>query len=153
MLSVEIKITGTEQVIAKLRRLDTGLTDFRGAMGDIGNEVSKYYAGQVFASQGGAIGVRWPTLAVSTMLYKRKRYPQYATVPLMRTGAMQGSFTSIPTSNSVTIGNTAPYFQYHQSSAPRSKIPYRPMMAINNDVKTIVKKILEADVARKIQAA
>jgi phage gpG-like protein len=153
MLQITVKITGTREVIDKLRRLDVGLFNFSEAMSDIGDEVKSYFSGQVFASQGGVIGVVWPTLAVSTMLYKRKHYPQYATTPLIRTGAMQGSFTSAPTSNSVTISNSAPYFKYHQSSAPRTKIPYRPMMAINDDVTNTVRRILQVDIASKIESA
>lgn len=66
---------------------------------------------------------------------------------------MQHSFTAVSTTTSVTIGNSKDYFKYHQSSAPRHKIPYRPMMAINDDVKTIVQNIIQADIRQKIASA
>ena len=153
MLQITVKISGTQEVIDKLRRLDDGLMNFSESMAQIGDELKSYFSGQVFASQGGVLGVRWPTLAAGTILYKRKHYPAYATTPLIRTGGMQESFTADSTGRSVTISNTAPYFKYHQSNAPRTKIPYRPMMGINDDVQTIVHKILQAEVQRKIEAA
>jgi phage gpG-like protein len=152
MLQISVRVTGTEEVITKLRRLGAGLHDFSEAMALTGTELTGFFSGQVFASQGGALGVRWPTLAASTVMEKLKHYPAYATTPLIRTGEMQHSFRSTPTPTSVTITNDAPYFKYHQSSAPRHKIPYRPMMGINGEVQTIVKKIIQADIARKIAA-
>jgi len=153
MLTIQVKITGNEQLIAKLRRLNLGLLDFTEPLKAIGEELKSYYSNQVFASQGGVLGVRWPTLAASTMLYKAKHYAQYATVPLIRTGTMKDNFKSTVTPRTLAITNPTPYFVYHQSSAARTKIPYRPMMGINQDAKEIVERILRADIQALIEGA
>jgi phage gpG-like protein len=153
MLQISVRISGTQEVISKLRRVDAGLMNFTDAMKQIGDEGKNYFSGQVFASQGGVLGVRWPTLAASTILYKRKHYPQYATTPLLRTTTMQHSFYAVTTATSVTIGNSADYFKYHQSSEARHKIPYRPMLGITNDISDMVHSIIQSDISRKIEAA
>lgn len=153
MLAITIKVTGTQEVIDKLKRLESGLKDFTAPLEAIGEELKAFFSGQVFASQGGVLGVRWPTLAVATMVYKRKHYPSYATTPLIRTGAMQHSFEKQSSRNMLRVYNTAPYFVYHQSSAARHKIPYRPMIGVSPDVENIIKKIMEADIKAKIEAA
>jgi phage gpG-like protein len=153
MLLIEVHLIGYQRTIKKLQMVGSGLHNFYGAMTEIGGELSNYYSGQVFDSQGAVLGVPWPTLAASTVLYKRKYYPRYATTPLIRTGVMRDSFRSRASARKVVIDNPTPYFKYHQSTAPRSKIPYRPMMGINQDVRNIVKKIIEADIRRKIEAA
>ena len=153
MLSVTIKVNGSEEVINKLRRLGTGLKDFGEAFGMLGSELANYYSEVSFSDQGGNLGVRWPTLAASTVKYKLKYYPQYATKPLVRTGTMQGSFRSEASAQRLRIFNTAPYYIYHQSTEARTKIPWRPMMLVNDDAMNIIKKILIADIERKIEAA
>jgi phage gpG-like protein len=153
MLNVDIHITGTADVIAKFKRLNLSLTDFKPIMEKVGSEVSKYYRGQVFASQGGVFGVKWPTTLAATTKYKLKHYPQYATTPLIRTGDMQNSFRFDADNNSVTISNPTPYFKYHQSSAARkSNLPRRQMMGINNPVKSIVRQIIDADIKAKLRS-
>ena len=64
---------------------------------------------------------------------------------------MQHSFeATYPDLNSVAIGNTAPYFKYHQSKLARRKLPRRPMMSTGGDVKSIIGLIIEADIKDKI---
>lgn len=150
MLSVSIKISGDKDTLKKINRFRSSLLDFTDAMESIGRESAKYFAGQVFASQGGILGKLWPTNLAKTIAYKAKHYPQYATATLIRTGEMKNSFTHEASANKVDITNTAPYFIYHQSTAPRTKMPYRPIMAINSDIESIVKKVLDADIKRKI---
>lgn len=179
MLRATVKIQGDQETIDRLRRLDNGLLNFSSAMTQIGSEAKKYFSGQVFASQGGVLGVKWPTLAAKTVLYKLKRYPQYASTPLIRTGTMKRSFYAKSTATSVTIGNTAPYFPYHQlgtgigggrsgttfklgslaraysigSQGRGRHLPARRMLAINDDLMDIVKRVLQADIARKVKGA
>lgn len=155
MLAVTVRITGTQDVINKLKRLDSGLLNFEQPFKMIGEELVHYYSygGQVFGSQGGVLGVKWPTLAAKTIMYKQKHYPVYATTPLVRTKTMSEAFKAKATAKSLTISNDTPYFKYHQSSEARHKIPYRPMMGINDDVGNIIKKILTADIKSKIEAA
>jgi len=152
MLSVSIEIKGDKETIAALGKLGSSLLNFQMAMRSIGKELVSYYGNNVMNSQGGAIGQRWPALKQSTKEAKAKRY--YTSTPLVNTGTMKQSFDSMaPDLNSVTIGNKAPYFVYHQSSAPRSKLPRRVMMSTGGNVKGIIGQIIDADIKAKIQKA
>lgn len=151
MIEVTVKITGDKELIKRLQNLNRSLIDFRPSMQQIGKELSQYFGGQVFSSQGGVLGVVWPTLAASTRKYKMKYYPEYAATPLIATGTMKGSFESNAGSRDVVIKNTAPYFKYHNSTEPRKKIPYRPMMLVNDDVKRIVRTVIQNDVKEKVR--
>lgn len=153
MLTVSITIKGDKETIEKLGKLGSKLLNFQLAMRAIGQELPAYFQGQVFASQGGAIDQRWAPLSTSTRNWKAKHYPGAQT--LVRTGAMQHSFAAeYPDINSVVIGNSAPYFKYHQSNAARkSKLPRRVMISSGGQVKTIIGKIIDADIKMKIAEA
>ena len=45
---------------------------------------------------------------------------------------------------SVTITNDAPWFKYHQSSAPRTKIPRRVMIGVYTGMQDDVTNIIAA---------
>ena len=151
MLSMSITISGTKKTQEKLKRLGSSLYDFKGAMGEIGAEGAKYYSNQAFASQGGVFGGRWASLSPRYAAIKAVLYPGR---PMMvRTGKMQDSFTYAASSKEVLIGNSAPQFKYHQSTAPRSKMPRRAMMGVNDPVRKMVRTIIEADVRKKMRAA
>lgn len=150
---VSIEIRGSAEVRRKLKRLGPSLTNFRSAMGDIGQDVTEYYQNTAFASQGGVFGKVWARLRPSTINYKSKNYPQYVNAPLLATGAMRDGFTYTPGQTSVLITNTAPYYKYHQSTAQRSKLPRRQMAGINQPVKEIVRERLREDIKKKIRSA
>lgn len=151
-MTISITITGKSETIQKLGKLGTMLLNFQGAMRSIGSELTSYFGNQAFVSQGGAIDERWPALAQSTKVQKSKKYPGAG--PLVRTGEMKGSFDfELPDVNSVLIGNTAAHFPYHQSKAPRRHLPRRAMIGTGGQVRTIVGKIIDADVRSKLQKA
>jgi hypothetical protein len=147
---IGIKIEGDEKFMKKLATLGTVLLDFKEGLDDAGKNLTAYFAGQVFASQGGVFGTPWQSLAASTQAYKQKHYAQYSAVPLMATGNMQGSFVHAATPLHLQVNNTAPYFVYHQSTAARSKIPRRAMFAINDDVKSIIRQAIEKAMIAKL---
>lgn len=152
MVSVSIQITGTDVQIAKLGKLGASFLNFDMAMKSIGDELTSYFANQVYVSQGGAIDERWPALARSTKVQKAKKYPGAG--PLIRTGEMKNSYDfETPDVNSVVIGNTAAHFPYHQSKAPRRHLPRRATIGTGGQVKTIVGKIIDADIRTKLQKA
>lgn len=152
MLSVAITIKGDKETIAALGKLGSSFLNFQMAMRSIGKELTNYYGNNVFNSQGGAIGQRWPALAQATKKQKVKKF--YTATPLVNTGDMKKGFTStFPDVNSVTIGNKMDYFKYHQSSAPRTRLPRRVMMSTGGSVKTIIGDIIQADIEGKIEKA
>ena len=141
-MQISITITGDRETIAYLSRVGNDLNDMRDTMGEIGTELKSFFSEDVFATQGGAISNKWPSLKPATVRQKSARYRAYSSVPLIRTGTMKNSFYDKVSTNSVEIGNEAPHFVYHQSSAPRTRIPYRPMLAVNDKVKTIVRTVV-----------
>ena len=66
---------------------------------------------------------------------------------------MQFSFDHVSDRNSVTIFNNKSYFKYHQSTAPRKRLPRRQMIGASNGFRTIVARIIKEDVQRKISHA
>lgn len=150
-MTVTIKITGAREAISRLRRLEGDLKNFSLAMKQIGKEVARYFANEAMASQGGVFGNRWDRLSPTYARWKAKHYP--GRPPLVLRGTMQHLFDSTSNTNSATITNLAPHFKYHQSTEARHKLPRRPLIGINSDVKSIVKSIIEADVQTKLRRA
>lgn len=163
-MSINVVVTGDEELIRKLSKLESQLTDWSAALKEIGRFLVDFYSDNVFASQGGALagskgitggqgeGVPWLKLAPSTIAYKAKHYSQYASVPLMATGEMKNSFYYDAGRNLLEIGNTSDHFEFHQGNGDRTKLPRRPMLGINNSVKSIIKQTLEADIRKKVRA-
>lgn len=150
-LGLTVEITGSDEELAKIRRLGDSFSDFSDAMRTVGDELVKYFSGQAFASQGGVYGDQWPELNPVYAQQKAKDYPGRPI--LVKTGEMQQNFVANTNSTSAEITNTSPQFIYHQSTAPRSKIPRRAMMEVNDDVHNIIQQIFEDDVAKKIANA
>lgn len=140
MIGININISGDMEFMAKLAKLPIELLDFKEALNETGKELKAYFGGQAFESQGGVFGTPWKALAGSTQAQKAKHYRQYAAVPLMRTGDMKKGFTYKAGATHLEVTNKMDYFKYHQSTESRHKIPRRPMMGINKDVKNIIRK-------------
>lgn len=151
-MQINVTITGDRELTAKLDRLEIALQDWSNPLKAIGEDLIRYYSDTVFNSMGGALGHPWARLAPSTVAFKSKHYRQYAAVPLMATGDMRESFTAENTNNTLRINNTAPYFVYHQSNAPRTRLPRRQMMGINTELKTMITKLIKEDVMMKVRA-
>lgn len=152
-MNITIRITGNTETRQRLKKIGSGINDMKDAMEHIGQKVGHYYQEDVFKSQGGVLGNRWKPLAASTIRGKKKSFRQYTSVPLIGSDTMRKSFISKSTKTNVIITNSADYFKYHQSSAPRRRLPRRQMMGINNPVKTIVRDIIKEDIAKKIRKA
>lgn len=136
---LEITVSGSQAVIDKLMAskdmIDAG---FKEPLAEIGKDLVKYFSKQPLQSRGGVFGTPWAKLAQSTQAGKKLHYRQYVNVPLMRTGKMMKSFNSKVEPLGLVISNSVPYFKYHQSTASRHKIPWRPMMLINQPVKDMI---------------
>lgn len=151
MPKVTIVIKGDKDVQLKLKRLGRSLHDFKHSMDRIGSKASDYFANQGFGSQGGVFNSKWSRLSPGYAAQKSKRYP--GRPPLVATGAMQNSFEHKARPESVTVTNSSPYFKYHQSSLPRTKMPRRQTMGVNEPVRRIVRQELQAEMRRKIARA
>jgi hypothetical protein len=146
-LSVKITLQG-EKVDHALDMLGQKLVMFEEAFDDIGENLTSYFSGQVYASQGQILGEEWPELSEKYEAWKSVNYP--GRPPLIRTGEMQSSYNHESTDTSLTIYNESDHFAYHQSTEPRNVIPRRATMAVNEDVRSIIAYIFDQDIRRKI---
>ena len=140
---------GAQEIRVMLDGLGLDLRNMRGAMEEVGRSAVQTFGGRVFASRGQLLGEPWPRLSDDYAGQKAKSYPGRPT--LVRTGQMQRGFDFQATNMSVTISNNDPKFKYHQSSAPRTKIPRRAMIGVYQGLDTEVRNTIAAVVARKIQ--
>lgn len=102
---------------------------------------------QNFAQEGGVFGQysRWAPLAASTQRERARQVgPWFAAHPILnRTGALEMSveWQGAPNNvfevgaNSLTIGTTDPIAVFHNSSAPRTHLPRRPIVGLSNQRK------------------
>lgn len=151
MLQFQVEIKGSKETRQRLKRIGTGLFDLRHSMNQIGSEAGRYYANQGFNSQGGVFGASWSPLARTTILRKSKKYP--GRPPMVATGKMRNSFTYSASSRQVLIGNKVDYFKYHQSTAPRRRLPRRAMMGVNDPIKRMVRDVITKEIHGKIRSA
>lgn len=164
MVGVSVNISGDEQLMAKLKKLGSELTNFKPAFVKVGEVLLNFYEDTVFNSQGGALagakgisggqgeGVPWAKLAPSTIAFKTKHYRQYASVPLMETGEMRHSFYYDARAKSLEIGNDSDHFEFHQGNGERTRLPRRPMLGVNKTVLNLIKDGIESDIRKKVAA-
>ena len=150
-LSISVEVTGGEEVMRKLDALGAKLNDFKKPLTEIGHQLTDYYSGPAFDSEGSVFSTPWAQLSPATQAYKSMHFAAYASLPLVATGKMRSSFRSQATAMSLTIDNTAPYFQYHQLGT--SKLPRRRMLGPDREVTSIVRRAIVADIRSKLGAS
>jgi phage gpG-like protein len=151
-MQVIVTISGSKQLQRRLKNIDLGMHNLAPAFAKIGQQAADYYMTQGFLSQGGVFNHKWSPLNHSYAVRKAKTYP--GRPPLVRTGKMLSGFRYQADNTSVTIGNRMPYFKYHQSTrADRHKMPWRPMMGINEDIKRIARTEIAASISSAIKKA
>lgn len=62
---------------------------------------------------------------------------------LEKTGKMRNNFDDITRKTEAMIFNNTPYFRYHQSNKPRTKLPRRVMMKIDEKTRNFILKELQ----------
>ena len=120
-LKLSWKIQGEEQLSRKLKGLGGKVKNFKPEFKKSADFLSGFFSGEVFDSEGRAIGEKWPG---GSGYHK-----------LQRTGRMRRSFKTKSKKFSGEVYNAMDYFKYHQSSRPRGKLPRRVMMKLTNQLK------------------
>lgn len=138
MLELSFSLQGQEIVHRRLGISAEGVKSFKQPLDKIGGNFMKAFDLN-FSSRGSLYGGWAP------------RKPQFRagrrvdTWPLMeKTGRMRKSFNKTVTSTSLTLGNSAPYFVYHQSNKNRTRLPRRMMMKIRQQEATMIVKTFQA---------
>lgn len=147
-MQISIQITGTQEVIAKINKLGLKLLMFDQAMTTIGEDLTAYYSGQAFLSQGGVYGNVWQRLAASTNLFKSKHYA--GAPPEVETGKMMAGFRYKADSKSVFVYNRMPYFGYQQLGT--SRMPARQLIGVNKTITTMIGDVIKKDIERKLRS-
>jgi hypothetical protein len=100
---------------------------------------------KAFTTEGASTGAPWKPLAPSTQADRQRHGFAPAHPILQRSGTLmhalttgEGAFASMqPTSLTYRLsGDPARYFKYHQSQAPRTKLPRRAPVELTADDKT-----------------
>jgi phage gpG-like protein len=134
-------IEGETQLSRRLEGLSARTRDLTVPFRKSADMLIGVFSKDVFATQGAVIGERWQRLSPYTVAQKaRQGYPPE---PLVRTGRMQRSFASTVASDQAVIYNTTSYFKYHQSRLPRTRLPRRVMMKLNENMKQSIVKIFQ----------
>ncbi|MCA4995106.1 hypothetical protein HWD35_10320 [Tsukamurella tyrosinosolvens] len=149
-LALSLQLVGEAQIRSYLNGVGLDLRNMRGAMNEVGRNSIKYFSGTVFVSRGQSINQRWPRLSAGYAAQKARTFP--GRPPLIRTDKMRTSFAYRSTGLSATIYNTDPKFKYHQSTAPRTKIPRRAMLGVSRQLEQDVTRTLGLALAQKIKA-
>ena len=126
-LNLNAKVDGKNRISARFNDIERGLKNFREPL----TEANKYMLGEIdknFNAEGGVVTKKWTKLSPKYETIKKRKYGDVGI--LHATGRMRAAFKSKIDRKKVVISNTAEYFEYHQSSAPRRKLPRRVMLDI-----------------------
>lgn len=147
-----ITLVGEKELAAKLAKLSNTIFDLRDVMRSAGEYLAEFFQGEVFASQGGVYGRRWPDLAQGTLDQKARSKDLGAGVSprsiLQYTGQMRRSFKLMSTHTYCEISNTASYFPFAQLGT--SRMPQRQIIAIDKPRKEAITKMIGDNLSQKI---
>lgn len=147
MPDLRIEIVGDDELSDKLRDAADKVENLRPIMEDIGDYLTGFFGGEVFASRGGVFGHPWPALNSAYAVLKAKEWP--GAPPLVQTGQMQRSFESQATSDYVRITNSDPKFERHQLG---QGVPQRVMMDLDRPRLTNIVALVDRQLMRSIGA-
>lgn len=162
--SVQAEVFGVPVIQRRLSRFGARATDARPAFRRIAGILNSATA-ENFRTRGVSGGSRWRDLAPSTRA-RKKRLRQDARI-LRATGRLYhslvgtgggagrndltgrfepggGDHVEVVTKDSLDWGSRVSYGVYHQSLAPRTKIPYRPPVRLTERTKREVMKQMQA---------
>lgn len=128
---IEGSIEGEQQLSRRLMVMSDGLNDFSEPLQASATELMHSFDTN-FASEGQLFG-GWEA--------RKQDYPWPI---LQRTGFMKGNFQSDVGRDEAVLTNPTDYFPYHQSNAPRTKLPRRVMMKIDQERKVFIQKAFQA---------
>lgn len=140
MFRFRLEIAGEVQMDRGIARFADGVTDYRPIWPIIEDD---FYAEEKaqFKSEGAEGGEKWPELSAEYAGWKEARYPGKPI--LQRTGNLVASLTSgshpdavrVRERKTLTLGSKVPYAIYHQSPAPRKRLPRRPEIMLTEEFK------------------
>ena len=137
-LQIDFEIEGDKQISRRMNIVADGITDFKAPLQLSASEFIRVFK-QNFSTEGAMLGDKWPA---RKPVYKNgARIDTWAL--LRKTGKMYNSFRAQVSAEQLSVMNVAFQFKYHQSNQPRSKIPRRVMMKLDEARKRFVIKALQ----------
>lgn len=146
---ITINLLGEDQIVRRFERLEADAADMRPAWKDI-RQLLITGGKQQFNTEGGHWSGGWQPLAPATVEFKRRH--GYDVRILHRTGKLRRAAAGgvgsafLSTADTMRYGITIPYAVYHQSNAPRKKIPQRKIVQLGEDDKRDIMKILQRQI-------
>jgi phage virion morphogenesis protein len=136
MTQISINDSALQQRLSQLASRVADLTPANRSIGEYMLRRTRHR----FDTQISPDGTPWKTLAASTIKAKRRRQQTgkpYRTnaspeAILKDTFTLRDSITYLPTSDSVVIGTNIQYGIYPQSDQPRTRVPYRPFLGLDD---------------------
>lgn len=138
-ITVRFGVLGADDLVRRLEAFEVFVNDLRPAWPAVDRAVQTVVALQ-FRSEGSHGGETWPALAKRTQAERRRLGFPPAHPILRRTGALEESLTK-GTGDTISAhlpaqyryGTAVPYFVYHQSKAPRMRLPRRAPVEMTAD--------------------
>jgi len=137
-MRLQFNVGGQMELSRVLLNIGNAVQDWTPAFEQSAEDLVEFFSYEVFETEGGAIDEDWSPLSMAYAKRKAKLYPDQGI--LEATGTMRESFLSQADATSLKIWNAAEYFKYHQSSAPRNKMPRRVMMKLTENLREVVVK-------------
>lgn len=139
MITLTATIEGDKQLSRRLMKIPDNIGDFKEPLFKIGREV-RLSVDANFSSRGALFGERWAP---------RKDHKPH---PLLeKTGTMRRAFAQNLGPMYVEIFNPTEYFKYHQSKAPRKRLPRRVMLKLDEIRKIFIQKEFQRHIRESIR--
>lgn len=133
-------IEGERQLSRRLLVMADGVKDWSEPLDRIGSDLRASF--DTNFNLGGSLFGGWAP--------RKKSYPYPI---LQKTGMMRGSFEQQTERDFVKLHNTSEYFPFHQSNQPRSKLPRRVMMKIDQQSKRDIQKAFQEYIVNLIRTS
>ena len=143
-MEIKIKVIDQNKAIVKLFGLANDLKNPRALYARWGIQGLKW-VDENFVKQGALLQEgKWKDIADSTKAARRKgkKKSKYGPQILIDTGELRKSFNTRFSDKGVYVGTEKTYAIYHESDAPRKKLPQRRMLPRQKD-ESILKRLVK----------
>ena len=148
-MKISFNIEGEKALSRRLRIVTKGMKDFKKPFDKTGKYLRDFIKDDVFETRGRVVGETWKPLNKKYAIWKSQHYPGKGI--LEATGNMKSGFKYKSSKQDVVVGNIVDYFRYHQSNKPRSKMPRRVMLKLNETNKQRIVKFFHSDIRDKLR--
>jgi phage gpG-like protein len=132
-------IEGEKQISRRFNKIPKDMGNMSVPLFKIGRELRKS-VDENYSQRGSLFGAKWEPRK------DNKRHPL-----LEKTGKMRRGFQQRIGEGYVEIYNVEDYFKYHQSNKPRTRLPRRLMLKIDDIRKTFITKEFQRHIQKRLR--